>query len=415
MAIEPLTDEQIQEVIKVYEESGRNTAEAARRLGKARSTVFNALKRGAERGMMGTRPVLPGFHIAKTTAVMDENGNIVREFVQQKPSREGVFTIPDGHRIKGVSALVDSEGNVIQQWMKTKEGELDPLAVVDAIKEALADYERPGPVTPAPDTTDADLLTLYPCGDWHIGLHIWRFEGEADWDLKIAEKVIGDAMRSVISRSPAASNAVILVGGDTLHADNSSNQTPRSGNVLDVDGRYQKVIGTTCRMLVDVIEMALGHHEHVTVRILRGNHDDHACVAVQYHLAGWFRSEPRVTVDLDPSLFWWHRFGKVFLGSTHGHEAMPKDMPGIMAMRRPADWGASQFRYVHTFHLHRSEMRIGTHNGVVCEVHETPIPKDGWAYGRGFQSGRSVQSITYHRDTGYRSRCVETIADGGHE
>jgi hypothetical protein len=111
-------------------------------------------------------------------------------------------------------------------------------------------------------------------------------------------------------------------------------------------------------------------------------------------------------------LFWWLRFGKVLLGATHGHEATPKEMPGLMAMRRPEDWGASQFRYVHTFHLHRSELRVATHNGVPCEVHETPIPKDGWAYGKGFQSGRSVQSITYHRETGYRSRCVETIVDG---
>lgn len=415
MSLEPLTDERLLEIVAIHKETGGNTAETARRLGKARATVWGALKQAARKGLTGTQPVMPGFQIVGVSTLRREDGSIVHENIRQKPEREGVFTIPEGHRIKGVSALVDSEGNVIQQWMKTKEGELDPLAVVDAIKEALADYERPGPPTPGPETTDDDLLTLYPLGDAHIGLHIWRREGEADWDLKIAEKVIGGAMRSVISRSPAASNAVILLGGDTLHADNSSNQTPRSGNVLDVDGRYQKVIGTTCRMLVDVIEMALGHHEHVTVRILRGNHDDHACVAVQYHLAGWFRSEPRVAVDLDPSLFWWHRFGKVLLGATHGHEAQPKDMPGIMAMRRPEDWGASQFRYVHTFHLHRSEMRIGTHSGVVCEVHETPIPKDGWAYGRGFQSGRSVQSITYHRETGYRSRCVETIADGGHE
>jgi hypothetical protein len=50
-------------------------------------------------------------------------------------------------------------------------------------------------------------------------------------------------------------------------------------------------------MLVGIIEWQLTHHEHVTVRILRGNHDDHACVAVQYHLADWFRSEPRVTID----------------------------------------------------------------------------------------------------------------------
>lgn len=407
-----LSIEQLEEVVSVYRESGFNRAETARRLNKAPSTIFSNLAQAAKHGMLDTRPVMPGFQITSVSTLRREDGAIVHENIRQKPVREGVFTLPEGHRIRGVSALVDSDGNVINQWVKTKEGDLDPLAVVDAIKEALDGYERPGPPSPAPDASDDDLLTLYPLGDAHIGLHVWHKDGEADWDLKIAEHVIGNAMQAVIASSPPASNAVILLGGDTLHADNGSNMTPRSGNTLDVDGRYQKIIGTACRLVVNIIEWALTKHQHVTVRLLRGNHDDHACVAVQYHLAAWFRSEPRVTVDLDPSLFWWHRFGKVLLGATHGHEAGPKEMPGLMAMRRPEDWGATVHRYVHTFHLHRSELRIATHNGVPCEVHETPIPKDGWAYGRGFQSGRSVQSITYHRETGYRGRCVETIADG---
>ena len=59
-------------------------------------------------------------------------------------------------------------------------------------------------------------------------------------------------------------------------------------------------------------------HKRVRVRILKGNHDEHAAVAVAYFLLGYYRNEPRVTVDVDPSLFWWHRFGRVLLGATHG-------------------------------------------------------------------------------------------------
>lgn len=412
MGIAPLSDDELLATVKVFEESDRNWAEAGRRLGIARSAVQHRVEAAGRRGLCGTKPVLPGFRLTKTTAVTNQDGDIVRQFIQQKPEAGEQFAVPEGHAIKGVSAYTDAQGRIIGQWIKTKEGELDPLAVVDAIKAALDGYERPGPPTAPPAASDDDLLTLYPCGDWHIGLHAWGREAEADWDLKIAQRVIGNAMRDVIFRSPGSSTAVVLLGGDTLHADNSNNQTPRSGNVLDVDGRYQKVIGSTCRLLVDVIEWALARHENVIVRILRGNHDDHACIAVQYHLAGWFRSESRVTVDLDPSLFWWFCFGRVLLGATHGHEASPKDMPGLMASRRAEDWGQAKHRFVHTFHLHRSEKIVSTNAGVVCEVHETPIPKDGWAYGRGFLSGRSVKSITYHREQGEKTRCVETIMDG---
>ena len=412
MSIPPLDDGLLRETVEAYKAAGNNAAETARRLGMSSSTVKDRLGTAAKRGMLGPIPALPGFRISKLSTRLDAEGNGEGEFVQQKPDAEGQFTMPEGHAIKGVSAYLDGQGNVVGQWVKTKAGELDPLAVVGAIKEALGDYERPGPPTPSPASSDVDLLTLYPCNDWHLGLHVWGREAETDWDLKIAERVIGKAMQAVIGTSPPSDTAVILLGGDTLHADNSNNQTPRSGNPLDVDGRYQKVIGTTCRLLVNVIEWALHKHQHVIVRVLRGNHDDHACVAVQYHLAGWFRSEPRVTIDLDPSLYWWHRFGSVLLGATHGHEAGPKDMPGIMASRRAEDWGQTKHRFVHTFHLHRSEKTVSTNSGVVCEIHETPIPKDGWAYGKGFLSGRSVKSISYHREQGEKTRCVEAIMDG---
>ena len=414
MSLPPLEDEQLREAVQVWNECGRNYQVMADRLGLVRSTCQNRVRKAALKGLIPTDTVtLPGFRITRTSVARDADGKTLREFIQQRPEPEGgAFTMPDGHMLKGVSALLAGDGTVVPQWVKTRQGELDPLAVIEAIKAALEGHERPGAPTPGPGTADSDLLTLYPCGDWHCGLHVWRLEAEADWDLKIAERVIGDAMQSIIRSSPPADTAVILLGGDTLHADNSNNQTSRSGNALDVDGRYQKVIGTTCRLLVSVIEWALHKHKHVIVRILRGNHDDHACVAVQYHLAGWFRSEPRVTIDLDPSLYWWHRFGLVFLGGTHGHEAGPKEMPGLMASRRAEDWGQTKHRFVHTFHLHRSEKTISTNSGVICEIHETPIPKDGWAYGRGFLSGRSVKSITYHREQGEKTRCVETIMDG---
>ena len=41
----------------------------------------------------------------------------------------------------GVSALVDPDGRVKQQWIKTREDRLDPLQVVEWIKQAFAGFE----------------------------------------------------------------------------------------------------------------------------------------------------------------------------------------------------------------------------------------------------------------------------------
>lgn len=410
MPAPPLSDELAQEAADAYRAADCVIAHAARNMGLPTQTFQNRLKRAAERGMLGTRPVLPGFRVAKSTAVLDSAGELQRQFVQQKPERGGEFQPPPGHSIKGVSALVDEDGRIINQWIKTREGVFDPTQLAEWLKDTFKDVEPAKPVSP-PDTVSNDLLTLIPCADWHVGMFAWSPEVGENWDLKIAEAVIGRGMDDAIGRSPPSSAAIVLGGGDLIHADNSRNETTK-GTRQDVDGRWPKVLQTATRMAVRTVDAALVRHQTVTVRILPGNHDEHSAVAVAYFLLAWYRNEPRVTVDVSPSLYFWHRFGSVMLGATHGHTVPIKKMPAIMAHRRAEDWGATRFRYIHGFHLHHSEKTASEGEGVVTEIHQAPIPLDAWSYGSGFLSGRSLQAISYHRSYGEVSRVRVAIMDG---
>lgn len=409
MPTPPLSDELALQAVEAFRTHGRKYL-AAKALGLDDRTFDSRLKVASRRGLMGTKPILPGFEISKTTAVTDADGNVVREFVQQRPGREAAPELPAGHVIKGVSVYTDGQGNVIGQWTKTREGEIDPLAIADALKDAFKDYKAAKPIK-APKAASENLLTLLPANDWHIGMFAWNKEVGSDWDLKIAEDTIGSAVEDTIARSPASAECIVLGGGDLLHADNSENKTAKSGNVLHVDGRYQKVVGVATKLMVRTTDAALRQHEHVTLRILPGNHDEHSAVAIAYFLLAWYRNEPRVTVDVDPSLFFWFRFGEVLLGATHGHTVKINQMPSIMAHRRAADWGATKFRYVHGFHLHHSAKIATEGDGVICEVHQAPIPQDAWHFGSGFLSGRSLQAITYHRDYGEIGRVRTAILD----
>jgi hypothetical protein len=404
-----MSEETLQEAAALYREHGSISA-AARAAGMPRNTMQNRVHRAAERGLLGTDPVMPGFRVAKASTTHDADGAIVRRHIQQLPERGDAFSPPIGHVVKGVSALLDSEGREIVKWVKTREGN-EPVDVIEACKAAMEGYRSDRPPTPAPVLASDNLLTMFPANDWHLGMHAWGRETEANWDLKIAEESIGRAAVEAIERSPASVEAVLLGGGDLMHSDNNENRTARSGNTLQVDGRYQKVIGVACRLKVRVIDAMLARHSRVTVRILPGNHDEHAAVAIAYFLAAWYRNEPRVTVDLDPSLFWWHRFGKVLLGATHGHTVKIQQMPGIMAHRRPEDWGATRYRYAHGFHLHHTAKFATEGEGVISEIHQAPIPQDAWHFGSGFLSGRSLQTITYHRDFGEISRSRVAILD----
>lgn len=78
--------------------------------------------------------------------------------------------------------------------MNTREGR-DPLDVAEAIKAPFVGYRTRHKAIPAPAAASADLLTLLPLADWHIGAHSWGRETDIDWDLRIAEEVIGGRRR----------------------------------------------------------------------------------------------------------------------------------------------------------------------------------------------------------------------------
>ena len=150
--------------------------------------------------------------------------------------------IPEGFQVKGTSTLYDTEGNAKLQWVKTsqdQERQLEAMrAMVDALKE---DIPKEKPVR-SPKTTDANLANQYTITDYHLGCLAWGEETGADWNLKIAEDLLVKWFQKAISIAPDAHTAYLLDLGDTEHYDSILAVTPTSGNVLDADSRFQKVI-----------------------------------------------------------------------------------------------------------------------------------------------------------------------------
>lgn len=407
MPAAPLSDELAKQAADLYRLHGNNASLASRESGINLKTLDSRLKVAAQRGMLLNTPAaMPGFRVSQVTTA--PNG---AQTIKQSPEHGEVFEMPSTHRLAKLTINRNANGEVIQDWIRAEPNAIDPEAIVAWIKEAFTDFEPAAPAAPAPPVANADLLTLIPLADWHLGMFAWNREVGENWDLKIAERTIGAAMDELMPRTKPSGTAVVLGLGDLFHSDNNENKTARSGNVLQVDGRYQKIIKAGLLMLVRTGDSALRFHEHVIFRVLPGNHDEHAAVAVALGLMAWYRNEPRVTVDVDPSLFWWHRFGVVLLGATHGHTVKLKDMPQIMAHRRAEDWGVTKKRFVHGGHLHHTEKTTTEGGGCITEIHQAPVPQDAWHFGAGFLSGRTVQAITYHRERGEFGRVTEPIIE----
>ncbi|MGU9981436.1 hypothetical protein ACJ4V0_15480 [Phreatobacter sp. HK31-P] len=408
--IPPLPREIAKEAVDALAAHGSLLAAAAA-LCITTTTLDMRLRAASGFGLDGSVPkaaVPPeGFVITSKTAEVDKDGEITKQWIGSTREPGEAFALPDGHRVKGVSALLNSDGLLLAQWVKTQ---IDPSAsgLLEALTERFARYEGFAVLPPAPTAVDADLLTVYNIADHHLGLFSWAKETGADYDLKIGEATLRAAMATLVASAPPSETAIVLNLGDFFHADTNENRTAQSGNALDVDTRYAKVLEIGVQLMIDCIEMALQKHARVIVRCLPGNHDPHTALALAVALSAFFRSNDRVAVDCDPSKFFQFSFGRVLIAATHGDMLKPEEMPGYMASMYPKAWGASEFRYAYFGHVHHKSRGGGERHGVVWETFQTLSAKDAWHAGKGYVSGRSMVAITHHRETGEFNR--QTVA-----
>jgi hypothetical protein len=355
-------------------------------------------RRKAERGELGYKPVLPGFAVKSVASKTDDGA-----WVKQVKAHGEKFEVPAGHAVKGVSALVDGDDLVINKWVKTDRDAQIAETLANVVRASFNDFvSRHEPVA-CPVTSRSELLTRYVVGDHHLGLLAWKPETGDSYDLKIGEKLLRDKMTELVAATPDSRVGLFTNLGDFFHSNNARNRTEKSGAALDVDGRYGKVLQVGIRLATDCIHMLLAKHETVIVEWLIGNHDPEIALSALLALWAWFRDEPRVKIDFNPSKFSVNQHGKVMLVATHGDTLKPNEVAGFSAAKWPTIWGATTKRYAALGHVHHKALG-GEANGLAWESFQTLAAKDAWHASEGYQSDRSMTAITYHERAGEFSR-----------
>lgn len=315
-------------------------------------------------------------------------------------TRAAGIGVPGADDISIVASTIQTgeDGRVKNIWTRRVRSQTARLEMfLQAVNNAVKTMKRPKRVA-TPKRLNKDLLAVYPLGDPHIGMYAWEAETGSAFDLEIAEDLMKAAIDDLVARAPPAEEALLIDLGDYFHADNATNQTSRSGHVLDVDTRWGKVFEVGIRIMAYQIEALLTKHRRVRVIVEIGNHDDHTSVGLLNVMSGLFSNEPRVTFDRNPSKFHYYRFGKTLIGVTHGDTVKMKDLPLIMAADRPEDWGATRYRqwFVGHVHHHKSE----EFPGASVEYFRTLAPRDAWHHNAGYRAGRDQQVWTVDREYG---------------
>jgi hypothetical protein len=363
------------EVLDAIEKEGSN-GKAANVLGIAKRNVEMALQRIRRRA--AARGLAPDFDMR--------------------------HAVPPGYMVKGVSTYYSEDGTVRGQWVKSTKEKDNQEEIKSAFLEAFRDEIPKVPATAEPSQTNKQLLNVYVYGDPHIGLRTWEEETGKNHDLTASINLFTLAHADLVRRSPSADTAIILNLGDYYHADDGRNVTLRSGHVLDVDGRYQKVRIVGFKILRSMIEMALQKHKQVIVWNIQGNHDDYSAIDLSLWLSVAYENEPRVHIETSPNKFYYHQHGAVMLAATHGDTVKPQMMQGIMAADKSEMWGATKFRYAHMGHIHHKTFRDEA--GVAVETHRVLQPNDLHSHVSGYRSQRDAQCITYHSMFGEYSRVM---------
>lgn len=324
------------------------------------------------------------------------------------PEHKYTNLVPDGYKVKGVSQLINSQGRVTNQWVKSTE---DKERQYEILQEMCKGFINDLPKIAATELIPffyQDMLAVYPLGDPHIGMLAWTEETGDNWDLKIAEQVFCEGFQRAIKTAPNCKEALIVNLGDFFHTDNLEGVTARSGNHLDKDGRYAKMIQVGVMIIRQMIKTALEHHEKVTVINVIGNHDDTGSLFLAIALKHIYENEPRVTIDDSPTPFHYYRFGNTMIGAHHGHTCKMEKLPSVMAADKAKDWGETEFRYWLTGHIHHDSKQ--EHPGCMVESFRTLAAKDAYTTYGGWRSGRDTKCIVYHKDYGEIERHTINIA-----
>jgi hypothetical protein len=317
--------------------------------------------------------------------------------------------VSSGEVLKGSSTLYDEEGNIKLQWVKT---DVEKTNQLDALKELVEELAEHLPVFDKKpyekSYTSSDLMAVYPLGDPHIGMKAYKDEAGDDWDLIKAQEAFCGVFDRLVKTAPNCQKAVIVNLGDYFHRDNVAGVTERHKHVLDTDGNYMMMVDTGLKIMIQMIDSALEHHESVQVINMLGNHDDTGAMFLQAALKHMYQNEPRVDVGCTSSVFQYFQHGKCFFGVHHGHTCKSDKLPLVMATDKPKEWGYSDHRYWLTGHIHHDTRK--EYSGCTVESFRTIAAKDAYAYAGGYRSGQDSKALVIHKDYGEVERHTINVA-----
>lgn len=255
---------------------------------------------------------------------------------------------------------------------------------------------------PAP--SDWRLMFEVCMPDIHFGRLTWGEETGHDYDIKIAEKCIFDALEKLLihCKKYPVERILLPIGNDFFNVNSKANTTVR-GTPQQEDTRWKKTFRAGRAVAIEMIEMC-SEIAPVQVPIIVGNHDEEKVFYLGDALECWFHNNPNVSINNSPTARKYYLYGVNLIGFTHGSEESFKRLPMTMPIEVPELWAKSGYREFHCGDKHHKkdllDVTADESGGIVVRILRSITPQDAWTDGKAFFGVRAAEAFLWDKEKG---------------
>ena len=205
--------------------------------------------------------------------------------------------------------------------------------------------------------------------DFHWGKYAAEMETGDAYSREIAKERLMSLMKKVVERLARWGKPKTIylgLGSDFGHVDNDGHSTTR-GTLQDMDGTMFEMIKTGFELSVQLVDSLRTLAPVRVVALQDSNHDKLFAQYQLHYLDAWYREMDDVTVNTCCKPRQYESFGNTLMMFTHGDGVGMKDLPEVMAVEKPTEWGAHEHRIGFTGHRHH-EKTLGMRGMTVYQL-----------------------------------------------
>ncbi|MDX1769934.1 MAG: hypothetical protein R3328_00265 [Planococcaceae bacterium] len=292
-------------------------------------------------------------------------------------------------KLRGIQTLYASKIKV-----KPRVNEYSLTDVRDVIEDLMQNYQPPiyKPVRYA----DNGRLLEFNISDLHLNKLGYK---DGEYDHIQAEKAFFHIINDVLTRTRELKfEKILFIWSHDFFNIDSLTKTTTGGTPQDVSMRYSDMYKMGKRMLIQGIDLLRQVAPLETVQV-GANHDRLTSYTMSEVLDAWYRNDDNVTIDNDPTIRKYRRFGKCLIGFSHGNTEK-KRLGKIMPVEARTDWGETLYAEMHAGHFH-SEHAVVEDNGVIVRYLSSPSGTDTWHFESGYVGAvKKCQSFIWDKELG---------------